>query len=178
MKIVIINGVARVGKDLFVTFCEGLLGTERIENYSTVDYVKAVAASVGWTGSKTDKDRKFLHNLKMALTEWDNIPLKKTKEAIIKFEQELSKLEENYAKNAVIFIHCREPIEIERLKQEFNAETLLIRREAAERNMWSNAADQGVYDYQYDCIVDNNGTLDELRLSAETYLREVLKLDI
>ena len=44
--------------------------------------------------------------------------------------------------------------------------------------MWSNAADQGVYDYQYDCIVDNNGTLDELRLSAETYLREVLKLDI
>lgn len=178
MKIVIINGHGGVGKDLFVTFCEALLGAERVGNYSTVDYVKAVAASVGWTGSKTDKDRKFLHNLKMALTEWDDIPLKKTKEAITKFKQELSKLEENYTKNAVIFIHCREPFEIERLKQEFGAETLLIRREAAERNMWTNAADQGVYDYQYDCIVDNDGTLDELRLSAETYLIEVLKFDI
>ena len=79
MKIVVVNGPAGAGKDLFVTFCAQFLGTDKIRNYSTVDYVKAIAAQIGWDGTKDLKNRKFLSDLKDVLTEWDDIPYRRTK---------------------------------------------------------------------------------------------------
>lgn len=178
MRVVVINGAGGVGKDLFVAFCASILGPDKVKNYSTVDYVKAVAAHIGWDGTKDDKNRKFLSELKRVLTEWDDIPYRRTRIEIEDFEEKMYKMGGKYAENSVMFIHCREPKEIERFAEEFNAETLLIRRELAEEKNWENASDKGVLDYPYDYVVRNEGTLDDLRESAQAFLRDCLKLVI
>jgi dephospho-CoA kinase len=178
MKIVVINGPAGAGKDLFVTFCAQFLGTDKIKNYSTVDYVKAIAAQIGWDGTKDLKNRKFLSDLKDVLTEWDDIPYRRTKIEITEFQDKLNALGEEYDTNGVMFIHCREPEEIARFKAEYGAQTVLVRRESAENQEVSNHADERVFEYKYDTVVYNNGTIEDLREGAHTYLREVLKLDV
>ena len=170
MKVVIINGGPCAGTDLFVTFCASVLGTDRIKNYSTIDYVKAVAATLGWDGTKTDKNRKFLSELKALLTEWDDIPYRQTRCVIQDFSHHLEQIGED----GVIFIHCREPHEIQRFKDEFNAITLLVRLEQSENVQWSNNSDCGVYDYEYDYTIMNNGTLSELRAKAEEFVHNYL----
>jgi hypothetical protein len=112
------------------------------------------------------------------LTEWDDIPYRRTRIEIEDFEEKMYKMGGKYAENSVMFIHCREPKEIERFVEEFNAETLLIRRELAEEKNWENASDKGVLDYPYDYVVRNEGTLDDLRESAQVFLRDYLKLVI
>jgi hypothetical protein len=178
MRIVVINGVGGAGKDLFVAFCASHLGTDKVKNYSTVDYVKAVAAGIGWDGTKDDKNRKFLSDLKKILTEWDDIPYRRAKLEIEDFQDKMNKLGGKYAENSVMFIHCREPKEIKRFVEEFNAETLLIRRELAEEKNWENASDKGVLDYPYDCVIHNDGSLEQLRAVAAAYLKNQLGLVI
>ena len=170
MKVVVINGHGGVGKDLFVLYCQAWNGTRNVKNYSTVDYVKAVAANLGWDGTKTDANRKFLSDLKKILTEWDDIPYRKTRLVIEEFENKLKKRGQEYWKNGVIFIHCREPEEIQRFKEEFDAHTLLIRREQAENTEWTNASDKSVLGYQYDTVIHNDGTLEQLRDAAKDFL--------
>ena len=133
MKVVIINGIAGAGKDCFVTMCKDVLGTNRVLNISTVDYVKEVAEFCGWDGTKTPENRKFLSDLKRALTEWNETPLRKTIYAIEEFADSLR--DDSLYSKGVVFIHCREPKEIDKLIKEFQQYepvTLLIRREAAE----------------------------------------------
>lgn len=70
--IVLINGSGGCGKSTFIKFCAML--NDKVVELSTVDYVKEVATTLGWNGSKTEVDRNFLHNLKKALEEWKDIP--------------------------------------------------------------------------------------------------------
>ena len=75
----------------------------------------------------------------------------------------------------LVFVHCREPEEIAKFVKEMNAITLLIRRTAIETNEQSNHADAEVFNYDYDYVVENNGTLEELEESAITFLREIFR---
>lgn len=176
MKIVIINGAASVGKDLFVKQCKDLIGDFRCFNYSTVDFVKYVAVCAGWKGHKTPEDRAFLSDLKKLLAQWHDLPYEKTKREI----RDCCALAAKYdtLDESVIFIHCREPQEIERFVEEFGATTLLVERKTAECPEPSNDSDKNVYDFTYDCIVENSGTVDDLKDSARTYLTEVLGFTI
>ena len=179
MKIVIINGTGGAGKDTFVTMCRDVLGAESVYNISTVDFVKEVATMCGWDGTKTPKNRKFLSDLKDLLTEWDDIPLKKIMAEAVSCSacaEILGKLDKS-----VLFIHCREPKEIDKLLKEFeqyDATTLLIRRTAAESVEQINHADNDVLNYPYDYTIYNDSTLSWLRNEAVVFLRDYLKLDI
>ena len=53
MRIVVINGMPRSGKDTFVGMCQEIIGEKRCLNVSTVDFVKEVAAYCGWDKTKT-----------------------------------------------------------------------------------------------------------------------------
>ena len=58
-QVFIINGSGGVGKDTFVELVsENFLLP--VMNFSSVDKVKEVARIIGWTGGKSEKDRKFL----------------------------------------------------------------------------------------------------------------------
>lgn len=165
LKIVIINGQGGVGKDLFINYCNDYYAF--LYSYSTVDFIKSIANTCGWKGTKTPADRKMLSELKRVLKEWDDIPYKKTQE-FIEIAQNHAKFSE---KDEILFIHCREPEEIQRLKDEFNAITVLIRRPEVEKE-WGNLSDDEVFDFFYDYIIINR-TIEELKQSAQTFIETI-----
>jgi hypothetical protein len=69
----------------------------------------------------------------------------------------------------VLIIDIREPEEIERAKNEFGAETILITNNRV-APITSNMADANVNNYNYDYVVENNGTLDEFRETVYTFI--------
>jgi hypothetical protein len=80
----------------------------------------------------------------------------------------------------LVFIHCREPKEIDKLVREFDGEavTLLIRRTAAESVEQINHADNEVLNYSYDYTIYNDSTLSWLRNEARIFLTEYLGFSI
>lgn len=170
VKVVTVNGKPGVGKSTFEQLCDEIVQKVRfypdkntyIEIISTVDFVKEVATFCGWDGIKNLTSRKFLSDLKDLLAEWNDVPFKKIEEKIY----ELKNKEDNY----ILFVDSREPQEIQRFKETFNATTLLIRRPGDENIETSNHADAEVFNYEYDYVVQNNGNIQRLRYEAGIFL--------
>lgn len=162
--IFIINGSAGVGKDTFVHMCDIYT---KVLNYSSVDKVKEIAKMIGWDGSKDEISRRFLSDLKMLTTEYNDMPF-----STMRMQVEFYRENDNYK---AMFLHIREPEEIERAKQEFNAKTVLVVRDLV-KHVISNMADANVFNYDYDFIIENNGSLDDLKRTAREFLivQEVL----
>lgn len=172
MKIVIINGEARVGKDSFVHFCSQI-EPYQIYNLSIIDAVKTAAAVFDWDRKdKSESARRFLSDLKDSWARFNDGPYK-TIEQRIKLIKALNEEKES---NILIFIHSREPEDIQRFVQDYNAQTLLIRRAAVE-GPHQNHADADVYEWNYDWIIENNGDLEELKESARSFIEEFMKED-
>lgn len=167
MKVIVINGSAGVGKDTFVDLCTSLRPLGVVRCRSSVDEIKRFATFMGWEGTKTESDRKFLSELKRICSEWADIPMKSMRRAVARFSNKHIPCECKY-----LFLMVREPDEIERVKQEFNAVTLLIVRDSVSPIV-SNYADAGVHDYSYDYIIDNSGTVEDLKVAADMFLKEV-----
>jgi len=147
-KIVIINGKPRSGKDQFVYYWN-IHCNKPVLNYSTVDRVKEIAKMMDWDGHKDDKSRKFLSDIKKLWTEYND--------GIFRY---LCKII-NKNPNSYIFIHCREPEEIQKFKDKYGDKctTLLINRDVEVTA--DNTSDMNVHNYDYDLVVENNGTLEE-----------------
>jgi hypothetical protein len=161
MKIFIINGRGGCRKDTFVELCAKHVPKYMCLNISTVDKVKEIAKSCGWDGGKEDKDRKFLSDLKALLTEYSDLPHQSVLYSIKMFKGGLETFGLD-PDEAIIFIHCREPEAVERLRQELDAVTVLIRRPALENHAYGNASDDGVENYHYNFTIFNDGTLEDL----------------
>lgn len=170
MKYFIINGRPRSGKDTFVNFCLEELGAFG-KLISTVDFVKKIATECGWDGTKDLKNRKFLSDLKDLLTNWGDVPYKKTLQEIDMFKFDLDYWD--VPDKGVVFIMCREPKEIERFERELNAKSVLIQRASVEFEQQSNHADSEVLNHKYDYIIENNGTVDELKEKAKEFLKNL-----
>lgn len=167
-KIIVINGFPRSGKDTFCNLCQkNKRKNLKVFSYSTIDYIKTVATFCGWNGEKDSKSRKMLSELKKVLTNWNDSPYN-----IIK--RRIRAVEHGYPdEDKIIFIHCREPDEISRFVEDMNAITIFI-----DRNMHdsiSNSSDANVLDYYYDYIIDNNGSLEQLKDSANFFIEEIFK---
>ncbi len=159
-KIIVINGTGGSGKDTFVSYCEKYCN---IYNFSSIDKIKEIATIMGWDGGKTEKDRKFLADLKELATNYNDLPFNCIKEGINEF----------YDSNSdIMFIHIREPKEIKRVVDEYNALSLLIKRKNYEL-IKSNTSDANVENYDYDYIIENE-TLNKLDESAKKFVAELL----
>lgn len=168
MKYFIVNGFPRSGKDTFVNCCLKELGAFG-KLISTVDFIKEIAIKCGWNGEKTQKDRKFLSDLKDLLSNWNDVPYQKVLKEIDLFRYDLEYYDvEN---NGVVFIMSREPEEINRFENEIGAKSILIRRESVEFNQQSNHADNEVLNHKYHYIIDNNGTIEQLQEKAKNFLK-------
>lgn len=161
MKIYIVNGMPTSGKTTFEQFSASYIGTEKCKIISTIDCVKMVAKICGWKGEKDSKSRKFLSDLKDLLTNYNDLPFEYINKEINKSAQDTT-----------FFIDCREPDEIERLRDALKAKTILIRRSDIENINWDNHADSEVLNYNYDYIVENNGTLQDLAECVYTLAQE------
>lgn len=171
-KIVIINGANGAGKDTFVNFVTQDLGDHNVLNISTIDCIKQVARNLGWDGQKTDSARKMLSELKRISIDFNDYPYVDCVNKISLFEQE----REYYGVSTdkcIIFIHCREPEEIEKYKKRLNATTLLITNSRVKPA--ENSSDLGVFDYEYDYVIDNSKGFIQLHQAAAEFCDRILK---
>ena len=171
VRMVCINGMPRSGKDTVVQRVMELLPEGMGKNVSTVDYVKEVATELGWNGTKTPKNRKFLSDLKDLLAEWDDVPYRKVGAKYSFYENYLDM--HRITMPGLMFVHTREPEEIARFQEEYGALTLIVRRAEVEDVEHSNHADANVFNFHYDVEIDNNGDLDMLKAAARKFVEEM-----
>ncbi len=150
-KVIITNGTGGSGKDEFAKILNNHIPCVK---YSSIDLIKEIATLGGWDGGKTEKDRKFLSDLKILFTEYNDAPFNDIKEIVDNFN-------DGYLETQLLVVDIREPNEIERAKKEFNAITVLVKNDNV-KPITSNMADANVLNYNYDYIVDNSGTLEDL----------------
>ena len=166
-KIVIaINGIGGTGKDTFCEYCYNMSSGLNINSISSMDQIKQIAKDLGWTGSKTTKDRKMLSDLKDLSTEYNDGPFNYIKSRIMKMN------------SGVLFIHIREIEEIEKVKQfvenEASFEFMSVRINRNVETATNNTGDKGAtLDYPYTVEIDNNGTLDELSFKAYEFMKNI-----
>ena len=169
-QIFVINGFGGVGKDTFVELVsvelnDRLKRFHTVVNFSSIDKEKEIAREIGWDGRKTEKDRKFLSDLKSLTRDYCDMPFQSMKNKIKEFLES--------EEGQVLFLHIREPEEIKRVVNEFGAKTILIVRDSVTQ-ITSNTSDKNVFDYHYDFIVDNNGTIEELQEKAKQFVNKFL----
>lgn len=177
MKILCINGSPTAGKDSFVAFCGG--ENQGIYSYSMVDGVKEIARRVHWDGSKELRDRKFLSDLKDLVDDYNDFSFKNVESKISGAYNYYSRYWIDYnneEKEAIFFVHAREPKDIQRWKDEHGARALIIRRTDVEGE-YGNHADDQVFDYEYDYCIWNNETLDMLYDTAQRFIKDIRKED-
>ena len=163
-KVYVTNGSAENGKDSFADFVGKNISTYK---YSSIDLVKEMFEVVGVSKKeKTEKKRRLWSDGKDLLTEYDDIPFKDVTSIVTDFKN-------NKIEAEVLLIDIREPEEIARAVETFGAETILIRNPNV-RKIESNHADQNVENYNYDYIIENDGTLEQLERVAKLFICDVI----
>lgn len=165
MKIVVINGEGGSGKDTFVRIYQQIYGNTA--NMSMIDAVKTVARSFDWHDEKDAKARKFLSDLKDAWEEYNDGPYK-TMQWRIKLRQDMENFKNKNDDNLTIFIHAREPHDIKRFVEDYNAFTILIKRPETD-GQFLNHADANVNNWDYDLVYENIG-------DYETFTRDIREI--
>lgn len=161
-QIYVINGSGGSGKD---TFVEMVGKYTRVFNFSSIDIVKDAAKVLGWNGGKTDKDRKFLSDMKDLAIAYNDAPLNAVLRAVSVFM---------LTDDTMMFIHIREISEIEKFLQAVKnvtpipAKTILVQNPNVEV-VSTNKSDAGVFDYKYDLVIPNDGTLEDLDKKAKLF---------
>lgn len=170
--IIVINGKGGCGKD---TLCEIAAKKYGVMNVSSITPIKEMAELIGWNGSKSDKDRKFLSDLKSLVTEYNdgaNEYLLCQVEKFLKNEEDL------------MFVHIREPEMIEHFinsleerKVGINVISLLVKRPSQKYLVMGNRSDDEVDNYNYDIVFENDVNLEELDTVflnfLDLYLRKI-----
>jgi len=162
--VIIINGSGGVGKTTLVEIVQQNMS---VANVSSITPAKKVAMQAGWDGEMNARGRAFLVDLHQALIKYDDLPYRYLLTQYAEFKASDDK---------IMFVHIREPKQIERFKTGIlrrggECKTLLVTR--GPKKSWGNMADDNVTEYSYDIIFDNNKPLEE---SGEEFFKMVKKL--
>ena len=149
---IIINGKGGVEKDTLCDFISKHYNTRKV---SSITPILTIAKAGGWNGSKDDKSRKLLSDLKHLFTNYNDLSL-----AYLKSQTEEFLL----TSDEILFIHMREPEEIAKYikyatEKQLICKTLLIKRDTMEHKVYGNDADDMVNYYPYDAVYYNNQPL-------------------
>lgn len=162
MKVYVVNGFPCSGKTTFEEYVGKLV--KHISILSTISPIEKMAYDFGWNGEKDAKGRKLLADLKRAWVTYDDQPFRY-------ISYELQGIDYDWP-DCVVFIDSREPEEIKKLCEEFEAKSVLIRRATVENREQSNESDANVLNYDYDIVIENNGDLSDLALAAENFIKK------
>ena len=155
----IVNGKPRAGKDTFAMILNRYMN---VYKYSAITKVKEIATLCGWDGQKEERDRKFLHELKMLTSEYSDM-------AYQDVVNEIKKYRNGEIEADIFIVDVREPEEIERLAKEVGALTVFIENNNVPA-ITSNAADANVENYEYDFVVPNNGTMNDFEEEIKLFM--------
>ena len=171
--VIVINGAPRSGKSTFVKMAKrhfSKIHHGSVAEYSSMDIIKKIASRYfGWKKTKEVADRKMLSDMKDIAIEYNDLPFKWLREEVYKQFGNWNK--------KVIFLHVREPQEIEKLRRYFTEKTnysflsLFISNSKAEEESkkFRNTGDSNVKDYPYDVYIPNEGTLKDFRNKAKDF---------
>lgn len=167
-KIYVTNGSATNGKDTFAEMMGKYIHTYK---YSSINLVKEMLEIAGIDRKeKTEEYRLLCSDLKDRLTKYDDIPFKDVASIVKDFKN-------NLIDTDVLLIDIREPEEIARAVKIFGAETILVRNPNTKK-ITSNHADRDVENYDYDYIIENDGTLEQLDKVAHTFVESEIKCNL
>jgi len=163
MKVVVINGSAESGKDKFIRYIENDILKLKIFNLSTIDPSKEALKILGWDGKlKTEENRQAMVDLKRISMKLFNGPFNYIREEIGIYVN----VADHEMRKKIFFVHCREPEEIQKLVDYYKEDcmTLLIR--SPRGKVLKNGSDNVVENYNYNHVIDNDGTSEELEQKA------------
>lgn len=158
-QVIILNGRGGVGKDTFVSLCNKYI---RCIHISSITPIKDIAKSIGWSGDKTEKDRKFLSDLKDLITDYNNAPYRYV-------QTQISQFYFAYPEDTLLFIDIREPVEISKVMQYNECISCLITNSRIPL-ITTNHADRDAENYNYDYTVENNSSIDDLERTAKSFV--------
>jgi hypothetical protein len=163
LKLIIINGYPESGKDTFVNFCREFTDVNHV---SSVYPAKQALRVLGWDGKeKTPEVRDALSTLKDLSTSLFDGPMQYIKSKIKEYK--------DYPDNLLMFVDAREPAELKKYRNNLGATIIFIDREP--KGLPKNHADNNVKNFQYDFIIDNHGTLEQLKQRASEFVNNILE---
>lgn len=162
-QVFIINGQGGVGKD---TICNCAAQYFRVRNVSSITPIVEIARFAGWNGQKTLAARRLLSQLKQAFTEFNDLSFTYCLKAYQDFLD---------SDDEILFLHVREPEEIERLKTAIGSDcrTLLVHRSDLSARHYGNRSDDEVESYPYDFYFDNHPPLDTLPERVKNFFEKL-----
>ena len=187
LPVVVINGKGGVGKDTLINSLESET-TMRVGNISSIDPIRAKCAEfIGHGGEKTNEYRKLLADLKKAYDSYyvaakgisytDKYLIDES-EAFI--ENAFDNMGQIPTESAVLFVHIREAENItsyvNRLKAvypEIKVATLLVQSTRA-KDVYGNASDDNVEDYNYTNYFDADDTETQNALNFKRLIYQIL----
>ena len=155
----VVNGKPRAGKDTFAMILNRYMD---VYKYSSVTKVKEIATLCGWDGQKEERDRKFLHELKMLTSEYSDM----SHQDVV---NEINKYRNGEIEADAFVVDVREPEDIKRLVEEVGAITVFIENNNVPA-ITSNAADANVENFEYDFVIPNNGTMKEFEDEIKIFM--------
>ena len=183
INVVIINGSGGSGKSTFCNMCCDYAISKYhsiAHELSTVEWVKDVAKFCGWNGAKEEKDRAFLHAIKMVLEDWNNSPNTTVTDKIAEYYYNTKK-HLDYVNNFLFFVNIREKDSMDKFvaalaQKNLPEEIKLLKLLVINNNVPlvnGNDGDKNVFEINYDCVIKNNQGLEELRYQARRFVDDI-----
>lgn len=129
---------------------------------STITPIQDICIELGWDGLKDEEGRLALSEFKALAVKHFDFSFRRTQKELHKFLHE----DDIYR---ILTIDSREPEEIKRFVDELGFKTVYIHNENVVHTP-NNTSDRNVHLYNYDYIVDNSGTLEDLQYEVEKFI--------
>ena len=185
-KVVIINGKPQSGKDTFCKYAQGYCDDDESANtliISSVDPLKEMLTQLGWDGTKTDKIRDMLMDMKQLWVQNQDGPTMFLFNNILEFHKACT------GEDNIVFVHIREPEEIKKLvnaltgfeSMGIDVISLLIIRGSGEDTPNQPAETRRSDDealinsYKYDVTINNDEDLIKLQELAAEFVDKLLE---
>ena len=185
-KVVIINGKPQSGKDTFCKYAQGYCDDDESANtliISSVDPLKDMLTQLGWDGTKTDKIRDMLMDMKQLWVQNQDGPTMFLFNNILEFHKACT------GEDNIVFVHIREPEEIKKLvnaltgfeSMGIDVISLLIIRGSGEDTPNQPAETRRsddealINNYEYDVTINNDEDLIKLQELAAEFVDKLLE---
>lgn len=185
-KVVIINGKPQSGKDTFCKYAQGYCDDDESANtliISSVDPLKEMLTQLGWDGTKTDKIRDMLMDMKQLWVQNQDGPTMFLFNNILEFHKACT------GEDNIVFVHIREPEEIKKLvnaltgfeSMGIDVISLLIIRGSGEDTPNQPAETRRsddealINNYEYDVTINNDEDLIKLQELAAEFVDKLLE---
>lgn len=185
-KVVIINGKPQSGKDTFCKYAQGYCDDDESANtliISSVDPLKEMLTQLGWDGTKTDKIRDMLMDMKQLWVQNQDGPTMFLFNNILEFHKACT------GEDNIVFVHIREPEEIKKLinaltgfeSMGIDVISLLVIRKGEEDTPNQPAETRRSDDealinsYEYDVTINNDEDLIKLQELAAEFVDKLLE---